>query len=92
MTIEAGEKTEAEEETNAEAETVTTPNVKSKEVDTKDEDSPNSHANIVTHMVAAHSSAECEPKGDMHQKIATTKNMQGGSNLNFSVCDDVGPI
>ena len=45
-----------EEETNAEAETVTTPNVKGKEVDAKDEDSPNSHANIFTRVVAAHTS------------------------------------
>ena len=50
MTVEAEEETEVEEETNSEAETVTTPNVK------EIKDSPNSHANIFTRMVAAHTS------------------------------------
>ena len=54
MTVEAEEETEEEQETNAEAETATTPNVKGKEADAKDKDSPNSHANIATCMVAAH--------------------------------------
>ena len=54
MTVEAEEEIEAEEERNEETETVTTTNMKGKEADTKDEDSPNSHANISTRMVAAH--------------------------------------
>ena len=54
MTVKAEEETEAEEEKNAEAETVTTPNVKGKDADAKCDDSTNSHANISTHMVAAH--------------------------------------
>ena len=54
MTVEEEEEMEAEEETNTEAETVTTPNMKGKEADAEDEDAPNSHANISTRMVAAH--------------------------------------
>ena len=54
MTIEAEEETKAEEEMNAVAETVTTTNVKGKKSDTEDEDAPNSHTNIATRMVSAH--------------------------------------
>ena len=43
-----------EEETNAEAQTVTITDVKDKKADAKDKDAPKSHANIVTCMVAVH--------------------------------------
>ena len=45
---------EEAEETNAEAETITAPNVKGKEADAEDEDAPNSHANTATRTVAVH--------------------------------------
>ena len=54
MTAEAEEETKAEEETNAEAETVATTIMTGKKADAEDEDAPNSHENIATHMVAAH--------------------------------------
>ena len=54
MTAEAEEETKLEEETNAEAETVTTTIVKDRKADAEDEDAPNSHENISTRMVAAH--------------------------------------
>ena len=43
-----------EEEKNAESETVTTTIVKDKKENAEDKDTPNSHANISTCMVAAH--------------------------------------
>ena len=54
MTVEAEEERKAEEETNTETETVATTVVKGKKEDAEDEDAPNSHANISTRMVAAH--------------------------------------
>ena len=54
MTVDAEEEKKTEEETNTEAETVTITIVKGKEADAEDEDTPNSHANISTRMVAAH--------------------------------------
>ena len=46
-----------EEETNVEAENVTTTNVKVKKADAEDKDAPNSHGNISIRMVAAHTAA-----------------------------------
>ena len=54
MTVEAEEETKSEEETNSESETVTTTVVKCKKTDAEGEDAPNSHENISTRMVAAH--------------------------------------
>ena len=54
MTIEAEEETKVEDEINTEADTVTTTIVKGKKANAEDEGAPNSHENIATHMVAAH--------------------------------------
>ena len=54
MTIEAEEETKVEEERNTEADTVTTTIVKGKKANAEDEGAPNSHENIATQMVAAH--------------------------------------
>ena len=53
MTVKAVEETKVEEETNAEAETVTTTIMKGKKVDAEEKDSSNSHVNIFTRMVSA---------------------------------------
>ena len=81
MNVEVEEETELEEETNAEAETVTTPNVKGKEADAKDEDAPNSHANIATCMVAAHTAVFNVSPKDLGTKLPTP----------FKTCREAAP-
>ena len=84
MTVEVEEETEAEEETNAEAETIATTIVKGKKADSKDEDAPNSHTNISTHMVAAHTTVlNASPKDPGTKNTATTQIIQGSKTLNI---------